>query len=488
MPSHNDTTSINRNQITQILAKSLLPLNGEYIWYEDEFTRSLNARWKAQTEFTQRALPILMVVSIHWLQYLQKQESVAANFESDSMELMLGLLCYSIDDGSYPWSISPSTPQLTKLRNALQDAVEPFCHNQQGLQSLLEHIKPAFMNHTKHPSVSSAGRKLFTAENNAKPSRTFMSSFQPENESNIQKKISWRTKHQFALCLLEVYISSANEKDLQAAWPFIVPCLLNIVDDHNPGIKRKGGDLVYKLAKSIDATFFTRTGIAPVFWSALKPTLAYLPPSTPASISIPLSRSTYNAMMALTYCSNVAPNKLHEEYFLDGILTGISHCRTYTKSMIEFINISTDLVQEHLKTYTTRHLKPLIAIITGTLCDPFVTFSPELVLAACDLAIAVIKTTWFRVIVYRYDLLRALITVSKRVIGDYPSLDNTTDQTLNPNDSSEMIAKAKSVLSLLQTAVEINITSSENIEGLVNFQNELSLLSNKEPAFAKIVK
>ena len=193
-------------------------------------------------------------------------------------------------------------------------------------------------------------------------------------------------------------------------------------------------------------------------------------------------------MMALSYCSNVAPNKLHEEYFLDGILTGIPHCRTHTKSMIEFINISTDLVQEHLKTYTTRHLKPLIAIITGTLCDPFVTFSPELVLAACDLAIAVIKTTWFRVIVYRYDLLRALITVSKRVIGDYPSLDNTTDQTQNPNDSSEMIAKAKSVLSLLQTAIEINITSSENIEGLDNFQNELSLLSNKEPAFAKIVK
>lgn len=478
-PGSSEISRQDQQLITDSLAKATTPLGGEWIWYEDEFTKGFNAKWQMQTDFTKEALPILLVVSIHWLRYLRAQN---VKVELEALKLVESLLCYGIDDDSYPWAIPSTLPNRKKLFNALLHTTQPFVGSTAFRTSLLEDIKPAFINHSKHPLISAAGRKVFTANKDTLgSSRNFTFSYLPEDDQEGKIIKSWRTNDQFALSLLEVYLTSSEAKEVQGNWPFILPCVLNITDDHNPGIKRKGADLICKLVKLTAPTFFKQTGVTPVLWSALKPALSYLPPSTPAGISIPLTKSSYNAMMALSYCSVESSHKLQHEYFQDGILLGISHVHNHTEALINFINITTDLVLEHMKTYTTPHLKPLMAIITGTLCDPFVTFSPELVDATCALAEAVTRATWFRVITFRYDILRALVTVSKRIADD-------TNTSLSVDHANSMKRQVKNVLFLLQQAVDINMASLDKIDGVENFENELEILQKQEPTFAELLK
>lgn len=468
--AHHDTVSKNCAAITDLLAKSLAPLEGEWIWYEDEFTKSFNAKWTSQREFMQSAVPLLLVVSIHWLK-LAKQFDASVN-----TKLVQSLMCYAINDGTYPWTLSNAHPGNEKLAKAVLQAVQPFCEDSSFRSILFQIIKPVFVKHSTHHSVSAAGRKLMTPESY---SSNFTFSYLPEQDSKRSASHSWRTQHQYCLTLFEIFIAHSTSSELQENWAFIVPCVLNIIDDHNPGIKRKGGDLVDKVANNTSASFFKQTGVAQVFWSALEPTLAYLPPSTPANVSIPLTTSSYKAMMALSYLSKENPHQLHHKYFLEGVLTGISHAHNHTGALVNFITISTDLVSNHMKTYTTPHLKSLVAIVTGTLCDPFVTFSPKLVIATCELAEAIIKACWFKIIEYRYDLLRGLVTLSKRIAGD-----SEQDAQLDQTESQLLRTHARTVLTLLNQAVELNADSKDKVAGIENFPNELQALQTKEPAFA----
>lgn len=459
-------------EITSILAKSVLPLEGEWIWYEDEFTKSFNAKWTSQKLFMD-AVPLLLVVSVHWILYLR-----GIGNEKESAELIQSLLCYIIDDGSYPWTIPETVLGREKLLSTVKQLTESFYLSASHRVAIMDYIKPYFVSHSKHASVSAAGRKLFTVDPDTM-SRNFTFSYLPEEETNTISKTSWRTRYQYALTLLEVFISYSTSSELQTSWSFIVPCVLNIVDDHNPGIKRKGADLVEELVQKTDSSFFKQTGVAPVFWSALEPALSYLPPSTPATVSIPLARSTYHAMMALSYVSTEPSHQLHHRYFQEGILTGISHAHNHVAALVNFLEITVDLVLNHMKAYTTPHLKSLVAIVTGTLCDPFVTFSEKLVSTSCDLAEAVIRTTWFRVVVYRYDILRGLITVSKRIADD-----SDVTAHLDSETSNAMKLHIKNVLSLLQQAVDINAASDDKVPGVENFTKELAALCDKEPHFS----
>lgn len=482
-----EALATHQSVISQMLAESVTPLQGEWIWYEDEFTQSFSAKWKSQTDFLEAALPSLLIVCIHWLRYIEKnQGDVTTNITA--MKVLESLLCYTINDGSFPWTLPSSNAKQEKLVKALQKITEPFCKNKTVRADIFDQIKPAFISHSTHPSISAAGRKIFTANGaqgpSASSSRNFTFSYLPEDETNTKNKSSWRTRHQYSLTLLEIYIEYSEEQEIRASWSFIIPCVLNIIDDPNPGIKRKGSDLAKKLTVSAGGSFFKQTGVSPVLWSALKPALSYLPPSTPVSISVPLSKSTYEAMMALSYCSKASSHKLQHEYFQEAVLMGISHCHTNTKALINFLSITTDLVLEHMKTYTTPHLRPLIAIITGTLCDPFVTFSPELVSTVCGLAEAVIKTVWFRVFVYRYDILRALVVVSKRIAAEDGSVSATS---LDQQNSTTMKRQTNSVLTLLQQAIAVNLDSPEKMSELGNFQKELDTLCEQEPTLLKLM-
>ena len=450
-------TKYNPDQISQIsalLSQALLPLlqDGEWIWYEDEFTKALNNKYKQQNQFVLKGVPPLLVVAIHWIKYLQQ-----AGAEIDKYPgVIKSLLCYTVDS-SYPWSVKDKAKLYAALTTLINEITAPIPN---FYELLLARIKPVFVQHSTHPSVSSAGRRVMTSDDTVR-SLFFEELDRKENPN------SWRTKNQYALGLLEVYLANSQSSQVQSNWSFLLPCVLNIVDDHDPAIKRKGSDLVYLLVTRSERNFLVNTGVVPLLWKALKPNLAYLPPSTPASISIPLTKSTYKASVALSDTSST-PYKLQEEYLQDAVLSGISHTHTHTKSLITFINITSDLVLNHLKSYTTPHLKSLVAIVVGTLSDPLVTFSEELVIAACNLSESLIRVCWYRIVVYRYDLVKALILISRRLANGNPP---------------ELINHGRKIVDLLIQAAQINIESTEKIPGIDNFASELSQLAEKEPTF-----
>lgn len=445
------------SQISVLLSQALLPTlqDSEWIWYEGEFTKALDNKYKSQQEFLFKGVPPLLVVTIHWIKYL-RQADVEVNAYAS---LVKSLLCYKFDI-SYPWSIQNRSElynAVTALMNDISASIPDF------YELLLNEIKPMFVQHATHPSVSSTGRRVLNSDD------TIRSRFFEDFES--EENDSWRIKNQYTLGLLELYLTNSSESNIKSNWSFLLPCILNVVDDHDPAIKRKGSDLISLLVTRNDNIFLVNTGVVPLLWKALKPSLAYLPPSTPAIISIPLTNSTYKASIAIWNISST-PHKLQEEYLQEAILSGISHTHTHTKSLITFINITSDFILNHLKSYTTSHLMPLVAIVVGTLSDPLVTFSEELVITTCKLAEALIRVCWFRIIVYRYDLIKALVLVSRR-FGD--------------DKNSALLKHSQKVVELLIQAVQINIKSTEKVPGVENFLSELKQLSEKEPAFSLLL-
>ncbi|VVT49332.1 uncharacterized protein SAPINGB_P002218 [Magnusiomyces paraingens] len=464
-----------------LLSQAVRPLSGEWIWYKQELTE-MTPKWAAQRNFVEEALPLLLVVSIKYFTKILETK------EDSRISLFTALCCYLYK--GYPWSDSIPA-NITKALNAC--AVQVFDETPGYFDILfIDVIKPTFSSAATHKEISAAGRKVFTA-NDEQPrlSHAFSKGFM--DDPSFQKD-PWKESRVYVISLLEVYLrhTIAVKSTTQTQWSFFVPCVLNIIDYHNPAYKCKGADLLVLLIDSVSEDFFKKTGVATVFWEALKPSLTFLPPSTPISIAVPLSKSTFEAMIKLSYLNLASKRKtsddkktnikpisidLQEEYLLEGIFRGVSHTNKSPEMVTVFINSANILVLNHLKTYTTPHLKPLIGIVVGTLCDPFISYAPELMSASAKLLQTLIRAVWFRIPYYRYDILRGVIMASRRII------EEKNDGLIGPSEDLRESVK------MLEESVRVCMKQKLDSElGLSTFQKEIEILESKEPSFKELMK
>lgn len=446
-------TDENDTQLTNILAKAVRPLDGEWNWYDDGMSKQISERYNAEREFM-KTVPVILVVAIRLIEELQNK-NVA--FEKYS-ELIWSLACYEVDD-TFPWSIYDSPDICERLKLLVGKYITT-----ESLEELLHNIRPFFKSSSQHSSVSSAGRKLFYTTPKSTTDYTFLNPSDPH---------SWRHTHQSVLSLLKLYLSHTDTKHVESNWSFLLPCTLNIIDDHNPGLKLVAADLTLLLVTHTAEGFLRRTGVDTVLWSALQPSLAFLPPSTPESIALPLSQHTYQALMHIAGCS-AHPERLYEEYLQTGLLGGLTHVLSRPKPMQMFFELLTDFLGTRLKSYAVPHTKPLVAVVVGTLCDPLMAFSDaQLVTSAILLGVEIVRVCWPRAPCYRYDFARSLVTVANRdEIG--------TDPTV--------VSAGQLLVKCLKTANKINLETNEKIIGVEKFDEELIELSKKYPSFEKFLK
>jgi tRNA nucleotidyltransferase (CCA-adding enzyme) len=223
----------------------------------------------------------------------------------------------------------------------------------------------------------------------------------------------WKdSKEKTAMELLRWTLSTLDPKGMEVNWKLLYPPILKMLDDHETKWKVMGCKLLVQLLNTIRPSFFSRTGLGPVFETTLRPFLAYLPTLTPEEESAQLLDATFSAMIQLaevTYHPNsLTPSdvsslekkriKFLNSIINEGVIAPLGHALPSTYPVLATTIIShTPLLFAKLGIYSVRHLPSLISEFSMILQNPFIVAKPELVLATIDALRALIENTWPRI-------------------------------------------------------------------------------------------
>ena len=192
-------------------------------------------------------------------------------------------------------------------------------------------------------------------------------------------------------------------------WPLIVPIILNISDDYDPGIKSKGNQLIGDLAQRAGNAFVKNTGLVPVFIDALVPSFSYLPPGVEPSISIVVTQSAIKSLIELTKVESdeVKRLKILSKIVTDGIIRGIAHGANHIELTISFLK-SMISIMPLMESNIIRHMSAFVKVFVNILSDPFIDLSPKLVIVTANCMLSIMSYAWVRVPEYKYDILRGI--------------------------------------------------------------------------------
>ncbi|KAJ9639073.1 hypothetical protein H2204_003981 [Knufia peltigerae] len=301
------------------------------------------------------------------------------------------------------------------------------------LDLLTQVIKPLFTN-TKHPSLTSTGRK------NLVPNSPSFGPSYPTLSDHYETSKPWKTTG-FTVPLLRYILdsysalpSTSRKQTLESHFHLLVPPILNMIDDTDPSYKATGCRLLHTLGEvlvSVQSDMLKRTGLGDVFVHALKGNLTLLPTLTPEDESLSVLRELYPAYIALVdamFCYSSSPSKLTSaeskarddlltSLYRHGIMASLEHLSSATSfsstisvSLTVFLLRQVPPVIERMGISSVRHLKGLLPMVRAGLMDPFILVAPEMVSAVLDVVECVISVCTPRVKEKWYpEILRGLV-------------------------------------------------------------------------------
>lgn len=405
IPDHVDSKTV------ELVVKAAVPLSGSWVWFER--SGLYEDKMKVQKWFTGIAVRLLRALA-------------AVDPAGDKVvarEVTKVMIMYYYED--YPWS----TPELRSIsvnwleKTSLRD-------HREVLDSVIESIKPLF---TSHPRVSAAGRKKAEAVKNrlvpGEPERFF----------------EWKEEHQWALAMLEYCVSNMESEQIATHWAFIVPAVLNVLDDGEILIKAVGCRCARAVVEHAPSKILTSSGVADLFSSDLWPAMKFLPPSVEPALSKTILKHSFDALLEIATVSK--PDSL--DLLMEEVIYGLTFANQYIE-VAETLIRSAMLVIPKLGTYTVRHLQELVKVFASMLSDPFSGVYQPLIRQACELLILTIQYCWMRIDRYKYDILKALIVAWDKTHGDNPGAANK-DQVALTEES------LKRVLTLVQDITTIDL-------------------------------
>lgn len=374
------------DDVARLLRECAKPLGGEWIWYKDELAES-RSRWVAQEQFLSVVPRLLHALAKFRGQLIYKH-----------------MLLYSVE--GYPW-VKDSTVANSWLEENEESSI--------SLTELVEKdIKPAFIKSASHPSVSTAGRKKMNDD------RGYRNRLNPTLHSDTEELMApWRVEDQSVIALLEVVIRKSEPTQLRSVWPFLVPSILNIVDDHEVMIKLKGCQFLELIIKKMDPQFLHTTGLMPIFRDAVTHTLHYLPPSISTDLSKIITHQGVETLLSLTASLKACGKTKDRLADLDTVTFDLLHAISNSGQKVDLlISLLVDMrsVVQQLGPETVKYLQDLVKVYLNILGDPFIGHSPNLALQACEFINTVMTYAWPRLYSYRYEILRGAILVYKQTI------------------------------------------------------------------------
>ncbi|KIW81955.1 hypothetical protein Z517_04981 [Fonsecaea pedrosoi CBS 271.37] len=389
-------------------------------------------------------------------------------------------------------------PQTGVLRRQAHSIISGITSNEDHdhlraalLDLLTQVIKPLFTN-TKHPQLTSTGRKsLVPGPPPSIGAARFLTSI--DDDEQVQKP--WK-RAPFTAPLLKYVLQSymrlpqpVRRSTIESHFHLLVPPTLNMIDDASPTYKSDGCLLLRLLCTTLVSTqsdMLKRTGLTDVFVDALKTNFLLLPSLTPEADSLLLLRELYPAYLALVDANFIrlevattegvdistgkkpdagptwnmgedlmAREALLTKLYRHGIMASLSHLSSATDSISNTISgpITTLLLNQippifrRLGIYAVKHLQTLLPMMRLALMDPFVLAAPEMALASLNVLEAVVdvcaprvKDKWWA------EILRACVACWCNC------LDETDGASDVPSTTAvrEIMKKTKDVVKMLR--------------------------------------
>jgi hypothetical protein len=336
-------------------------------------------------------------------------------------------------------------PPKSTLRQHAHDLIAP---NSPGpdlsalpqllLDLLNQVIKPLFTK-TQHPNLTSTGRKnLLPPQPASLINARFLND--PLDDEAITKP--WRNDFTVPLLdfILQCYILLPysppdvlqRKFTIEAHFHLLVPALLNLVDDISTTPYKSGGcRLLNKLNKILISTqsdMLKRTGLADVFFDALKPDLLLLPELTTEDESLALMKELYPAYMStiearfLSITTTKPPDfstdtskqppavevklyQFHLSHLYRTILSSLTHLSPSAQPFINptHLPLTIYLIHQIPPVFcrqglpVVRYFQSLLPAMRQGLVDPFVLATPDMVTAMLDVLEIVIDIGRVRV-------------------------------------------------------------------------------------------
>lgn len=352
-------------------------------------------------------------------------------------------------------STSPKESASTaSLRHKAHDLISSSGNKSSQLSSLPETllelltqiIKPLFSS-TKHPSLTSTGRKnLLPGQHSSSgiPVRfsTSQDFFDQDADDALLQLKPWRTTRMTIPLLryiLQTYsliepAATLRKATLEAHFHLLVPAVLNLIDDGDADYKAAGCSLLRRLCEAlcdVQSEIVRRTGLGDVFADALKANFMLLPTLTPEEESLAVLPELYPAYLALVdawfvgYASpapsdhdtataaSTTPktttttttkisgdeslrrrrNQLLTALYRHGVLASLTHLSsssagtfstTISAPLTSFLLSQIPPVFERMGLSSVTHLQTLLPMLRGGLMDPFSLAAPAMVSAALD--------------------------------------------------------------------------------------------------------
>ncbi len=364
---------------------------------------------------------------------------------------------------------STESDSISALQNQAKDLISSATVDNLPttlLDLLTQIIKPLFTS-TKHPSLTSTGRKNLVP---GPPS--FGPSYASFDEDQAQTP--WKTPFTVPLLkyILTAYSALPEHKrklTIEAHFHLLIPPILNMIDDPDTRYKVSGCKLLRllcELLSAVQSDMLKRTGLGDVFVDALKANFNLLPTLTPEEESLALFRTLYPAYLAIvdawypTDQSNGADSKKRDSLltalYRHGIVASIEHLSsagsfssTISVGLTTFLLTQIPPVFERMGLSSVRHLQGLLPMLRTGLMDPFILVAPEMVFAVLDVVGSVIRVGAPRVKERWYpEILRGLV-------GCWCNCsDELESDSKMKTGADEVMKRLKSSVSMLRDVVD----------------------------------
>ena len=329
-------------------------------------------------------------------------------------------------------------------------------------------IRPLFAKN-QHPAVTAQGRRVTTHNLPRKI----------EYQRSDEEINPWKGRDAYALDLLHWTVTNLDESLVEANWPYLIPPILSITDDHETKHKAKGCDLITELLQVTTPALLARTGLGRVLEEAIMPCLSYLPSFTPVHESTTLLSKAFPALIALskvTYPSVTPPGsrltaqeqKDRKIAFLDsvvrkGVLSAYNHCPEH----VEIVNVLLSnlvLLNNELGIESVKHLKYVLPMLTDILTNPFGTAHAPSLLSAAKAMQSVILNGWPRMPTHRGEVLKALTLC-------WLQIHDTTDEAL-----AQVRDELRTTVAMLRIAVKADCDIDTDFAALIEADDRLEPL------------
>lgn len=418
------------------------------------------------------------------------------------------------DQVLYVLSTSPRKESTSRkaLRHAANDLISnnsPRAQNMDKLPGTLldllsQIIKPMFTA-TKHPSLTSTGRKNLVALPPASLGPQFVA-FENDDDDDEDEGGSKAWKSPFTAPVLEYVLSSYSilsppthrKTTIEAHFHLLVPPLLNMIDDADVRYKARGCALLARLCgvlTGVQSDMLLRTGLGEVFVDALKANFMLLPTLTPEEDSLAVLRASYPAYLALvdaTYMPAPTPTPTPTAtpisaskpistttpssttlrnatttvtpsnpslttltvLYRHGILASLTHLSsssilssTISAPLTTFLLTQIPPIFRRLGVSSVRHLQTLLPLLRASLMDPFTLAAPGMVLAVFDVLEVVVEVCRERVRErWALEILRGLVGCWCNCLDELDPGTGTKSGSRGRDATSERGSDIKSVL------------------------------------------